>query len=281
MRRALRTSTWILCALGLVLGLALASTAVPVGHAVSTAPSAEAARQAVAPGTVRLKRTTVKPGATVKLSGRVAHGPRKVRVQLRSAGGRWRDVTGRRSKRSGKFKASFVAPSRAGKYQVRALAPRAKVRGKSRGKVVTRAARFTVRQAGGSLPVRAQESAVLDRANAERAKAGCAPLRWSSRLHVAARGHSEDMARSGNLSHTGSDGSTMRERIDAAGYRWSKIGENVAAGQPTAAQVVADWMTSPTHRANILDCDFVHLGVGFARNSGGTAYWTQDFGRPF
>jgi uncharacterized protein YkwD len=124
------------------------------------------------------------------------------------------------------------------------------------------------------------EQQVLQLVNQQRAAAGCRALRSDGRLAAAARGHSQDMADHHYFSHTGLDGSTFVDRIAAAGYpRQHAGGENIAAGYPTAAAVMAGWMASPGHRANILDCGFRAIGVGLAHASDGTAYWTQDFGR--
>ena len=57
--------------------------------------------------------------------------------------------------------------------------------------------------------------------------------------------------------------------------------ENIAAGQPTVTAVMDAWMASPGHKANILNCAYTDIGVGYAVNSSGTPYWTQDFGKPF
>lgn len=95
----------------------------------------------------------------------------------------------------------------------------------------------------------------------------------NSTLNTAAQRHSEDMASTGTMSHTGSDGSDPGERITRAGYTWSTYGENVAYGYSTPEQVMQGWMTSPGHKANILNCSFKEIGVGLS----GT-YWTQDFG---
>ncbi|MFI0167612.1 CAP domain-containing protein [Streptomyces sp. NPDC017095] len=116
---------------------------------------------------------------------------------------------------------------------------------------------------------------ILRLVNAERSGAGCRPLTLNSTLSKAAQAHSEDMAAHRNMSHTGSDGSSPGDRITRAGYTWSSYGENVAYGYTTAEQVMAGWMASPGHRANILDCGFTELGVGLAQPGG---YWTQDFG---
>ncbi|MCF1648726.1 CAP domain-containing protein [Streptomyces indiaensis] len=121
------------------------------------------------------------------------------------------------------------------------------------------------------------EAQVLALVNKERAAAGCAPLTANERLTRAADDYSDVMARSGVMSHTGPDGSTMTTRIEAAGYEWSTLGENIAQGQADAASVMKSWMNSPGHRANILNCSFKELGVGVHFGDGGP-WWTQDFG---
>jgi uncharacterized protein YkwD len=123
-----------------------------------------------------------------------------------------------------------------------------------------------------------RENEVVALTNQARAKAGCGALRIDSRLHTAARGHSEDMAATNTMSHTGSDGSTPWDRAEAAGYTQA-MAENVAVGYPTPTDVVEGWMNSAGHRANILNCDAKAIGVGLAYSRDGTAYWTQLFGR--
>lgn len=114
--------------------------------------------------------------------------------------------------------------------------------------------------------------------NRERAAAGCDAVDIESRLTTAAQLHSEDQASHQSMSHTGSDGSTLEERIDRVGYVWHIIGENVAYGQATPVQVMNDWMNSEGHRHNILNCEFEDIGVGAANDSAGRLHWTQDFG---
>jgi uncharacterized protein YkwD len=111
--------------------------------------------------------------------------------------------------------------------------------------------------------------------NRERGKAGCRPLTVDRRLTAAAQGHSEDMAEQRFFSHTSPDGRGFADRIHATGYP-SPGAENIAYGQTSAREVVADWMGSPGHRRNILDCELTEIGVGFDRRG---YYWTQDFGR--
>lgn len=131
---------------------------------------------------------------------------------------------------------------------------------------------------GGSGTVNADaESAVLSLVNKERAAAGCGALTANAKLSAAARAYSDTMARSGVMSHTGPDGSTMTSRVEAAGYKWSRLGENIARGQADAASVMNSWMNSSGHRANILNCDFREIGIGVHKGDGGP-WWTQNFG---
>ncbi|MFF5858857.1 CAP domain-containing protein [Streptomyces sp. NPDC012751] len=128
---------------------------------------------------------------------------------------------------------------------------------------------------GSAAPASGVAADILRLVNTERGKAGCQPLTLNATLTKAAQAHSDDMAAQRNMSHTGSDGSSPGDRITRAGYTWSSYGENVAYGYTTADQVMAGWMSSPGHRANILDCSFKEIGVGLAQPG---SYWTQDFG---
>lgn len=120
-------------------------------------------------------------------------------------------------------------------------------------------------------------TAVVELTNVERVRHGCPELRVDDRLTAAAQGHSEDMAERNYFSHESPEGEGPGERARAEGYPWWS-GENIARGYRTAAAVVDGWMDSEGHRANILNCDSVAIGVGVADSSRGL-YWTQKFGR--
>jgi uncharacterized protein YkwD len=123
------------------------------------------------------------------------------------------------------------------------------------------------------------EAAVFTLTNAERASHNCPALVLDPRLAAAARGHSVEMARTGSFGHTAPDGSDPADRMRLAGYDTrSGWAENIAHGQSTASAVMAAWMGSEGHRANILNCDLKRVGVGAARGTNGQLYWTQDFG---
>ena len=89
-----------------------------------------------------------------------------------------------------------------------------------------------------------------------------------------ARAHSADMRDRGYFDHVDPEGLDPFDRAEQAGL--TALAENIAVGQPDPAAVMADWMNSPGHRANILDCSLTHLGVGVAQGDGGP-WWTQLF----
>lgn len=118
---------------------------------------------------------------------------------------------------------------------------------------------------------------VIRLVNAERAKEGLAPLETFDSLTQAAAIRAPELAES--FSHTRPDGSSCSTALDETGASRGAhvIGENIAYGQSTAAGVVAAWMNSPGHRANILNPDFTHIGVGHFTAPGGQHYWVQVF----
>jgi uncharacterized protein YkwD len=122
------------------------------------------------------------------------------------------------------------------------------------------------------------EAEVIRLTNRARAGHGCRAVRTEGKLATAARRHSADMARKNFFSHTGSDGSDFVRRAKRAGYHHA-MGENIARGQSTAAEVVEAWMNSAGHRSIILNCAAKAVGVGMARGRGGVPLWTQVFGR--
>ncbi len=121
---------------------------------------------------------------------------------------------------------------------------------------------------------------VVDLTNQRRAEHGLGALAVHAVLNAAAQGHSQDQAARDTMSHTGSDGSNPGDRIARAGYRFSAWAENVAMGYPDAASVMAGWMNSPGHRANILNGNVTQIGIGLAYAADGSPYWTMTLARP-
>ena len=114
--------------------------------------------------------------------------------------------------------------------------------------------------------------------NVERAKEGLPALGTFDSLTKAAEIRAPETAKL--FSHNRPDGSSCFTALDATGASKGAYtsGENIAAGSSTAADVVEQWMNSPGHRANILNKDFTHIGVGYSKsNSGYGHYWVQMF----
>jgi len=101
------------------------------------------------------------------------------------------------------------------------------------------------------------------------------PLTLEPALMCAARVHSYNMSERGFFDHLDPDGVGPGDRIYAAGYQGAPVGENIAWGSATPQAVVAAWLASDGHCANMMKPDWDELGVGFY---GSMAYWTQTFG---
>jgi uncharacterized protein YkwD len=129
-------------------------------------------------------------------------------------------------------------------------------------------------------PARADEAAAERAMLAARQAAGLSITVADPRLERAAREIAEDNARRGLLDHAGADGSTLRSRALAQGYVFRFVAENLALGTPDGARVVALWLDSPEHRANLLSPAAVHHGVARARGPDGRDYWACVFGAP-
>jgi uncharacterized protein YkwD len=106
------------------------------------------------------------------------------------------------------------------------------------------------------------------------------PLAWNERLAAASLAHSEDMAAHDYFDHVDRSGARVMQRASRHGYAWRYVGENIAAGQGSPEQVVAAWLTSPGHCANMLGSQFTEMGVAYAVNprSAMDIYWTQVLG---
>lgn len=106
------------------------------------------------------------------------------------------------------------------------------------------------------------------------------PLVMHPLLQASARKHSKDMATKNFFAHTNLAGLSPFDRMKAEGYKGTTMGENIAAGNATAAQTVTQWMNSDGHCANIMSAKYTQLGVGYFYTSTSKYkhYWTQNFG---
>ena len=102
--------------------------------------------------------------------------------------------------------------------------------------------------------------------NVARQQSGLPPLQLNQELQQAAAGKAEDMFTNNYWAHISPNGTTPWDFIRNAGYNYEYAGENLARGYTTAQSVVAAWMASPEHRANILSPHY--SDVGFAVSQG-------------
>lgn len=133
------------------------------------------------------------------------------------------------------------------------------------------------------------QSRVLALVNEARAKprrcgtesfAATRPVRLNATLQATAAAHATDMARHNYFDHVGRDGSHVEDRASSSGYRWRRIGENIAAGHTQAEAAMQDWLSSPEHCANVMSPDYTEMGSAFAVNNSSSAgiYWVKVFG---
>lgn len=125
--------------------------------------------------------------------------------------------------------------------------------------------------------IKALENEVIKLVNAERAKVGLAPLKTNWELSRVARYKSQDMINKGYFDHMSPTYGSPFNMMENFGIKFSAAGENIAMGQQTPQAVMNAWMNSSGHRSNILSRTYTHIGVGLAKNSRGTCYWTQEF----
>jgi len=116
---------------------------------------------------------------------------------------------------------------------------------------------------------------VVDLVNAERAKAGLAPLTIDANVEKAANVRANEIQTS--FDHVRPNGSSFSTALREQSVNFQGAGENIAWGQKTPEEVMNAWMNSAGHRANILNKNFTHIGVGNLQNSAGTQYWVQLF----
>ncbi|WP_433898001.1 CAP domain-containing protein [Pseudomonas sp. PSE1(2024)] len=135
----------------------------------------------------------------------------------------------------------------------------------------------------------AEGQKLLEQLNAARAQprqcggqafAATAPLAWNAVLGGVAQEHSREMANNNYFDHKARDGRTPGDRAELAGYSGQQVGENIAAGQDTVQKVVAGWLASPGHCANLMNPQYRELGAAYAVDPKSSAgiYWTAMFG---
>ncbi len=114
---------------------------------------------------------------------------------------------------------------------------------------------------------RGLEQRIFDLANVARAHRGLPLLKWCEKTSEVSRAHSREMFCHDYFSHRSPlSGSMLSDRLHDAGVEFRLAGENLARGQQDAMEIHHDLMSSPGHRANIIQKEFCCLGVGVYGN---------------
>ncbi|MDP1421499.1 CAP domain-containing protein [Peribacillus simplex] len=121
------------------------------------------------------------------------------------------------------------------------------------------------------------EQQVLSLVNEERSKSGLPSLEMDSDISNVAILKSEDMRDNNYFNHTSPSYGSPFDMMKSFGISYEYAGENIAAGQPSADAVMKSWMNSPGHKANILNKNYTHIGIGYVTGGKYTHYWTQQF----
>lgn len=123
-------------------------------------------------------------------------------------------------------------------------------------------------------PVGTQAQQVLEYTNAARAQQGLPALKLDTRVTSTAQTKALDMATNRYFSHTSPTLGSPFDQMKKEGISYRRAAENIAMGQRSAKEVVDAWMASPGHRANILDRNLTHIGIGYSSKGN---YWVQQF----
>jgi len=119
------------------------------------------------------------------------------------------------------------------------------------------------------------EAEVVALINETRAQYSAGQVEYSPILTEAARIRAQELTL--ELSHTRPSGEGFQTALDEQKIIYRLAGENIAAGQNTAEEVVSAWMNSETHKASILYGRFDTIGVGLIENADGRHYWALLF----
>ena len=118
------------------------------------------------------------------------------------------------------------------------------------------------------------EWSVLRLTNQHRMSLGLSPLSTTADLQMVANQRAKELTALTQLAHIRPDGSSWVTVLSDYSLRYNYAAENIAMGYSTPEAVVAAWMNSEGHRANILSANYTTLGVGYVEDGG---YWTQWF----
>ena len=113
--------------------------------------------------------------------------------------------------------------------------------------------------------------------NAYRVMNGVDALSWNDSVAKVAIAHSMDMLKNVYFSHTDKTSGNSYDRLKRAGIIFTDCGENLAYGYNNAVNTLFGWISSPTHRNNLVNPAFSSMGIGAEVSENGMVMWTQNF----
>lgn len=133
------------------------------------------------------------------------------------------------------------------------------------------------------VPIRLDLSDALAKVNQYRSEHDLDPVLANKTLVRIARAHAADLAVQGYISHKGSDGSTLADRLYRGGYDPVRASENISAGQRTFDSALAAWQGSKVHREKLLTDAVSEIGIAFIYDPEADyrVFWTMILAEPF
>ena len=256
------------------LGQATASTLAPTALAATRVSGWPPSLRSVAP--------RARLSATVRVVSAGGVGGRLVVVQrYRPATRGWERVVQARTGAGGRAQLAWRAPSAAGSvtYRLR-VTPTRRAAG-----ATTATATVRVRPASTTTLVELVRAVNAARAQSRTCGGTSYPAVPPVSSHPALTSAAQTFARRMGVerffAHTSPKGDDPGDRITAAGYPWRTYGEDIAAGYPTVAAVMAGWLASPGHCRIIMGEGFAEIGAGYAQVPGSPygTYWVLDLAR--
>ena len=104
---------------------------------------------------------------------------------------------------------------------------------------------------------------LLNLINEERTKRNLRPLSSDPKLTKAAKLHAKEQMAENHLDHKSLNGDSVSDRVSQAGYSWSFVAENLAAGRETASETVIDWINSLGHNKNLFTKSATEFGAAY------------------
>jgi len=118
------------------------------------------------------------------------------------------------------------------------------------------------------------EAELINLINSERTQNGVPPLAINWEVSRLARYKSEEMKQHSLFSHDSLVYGSPSQTLERFRVPYSVVGANIAMGQETAMEVLEAWLSSPSHRANLINAEFESAGTGLSWDDNGIAYWT-------